>query len=377
MAEGAPAGRRPRRPSGIVVIAIVEAVVGVGLILLSNTAFNVYPFDVAETQRLLTDVGVGLMAAAILTGTVEYIANSRHNRELASLQGLMDKRQADLVKAINAQYANLTTDLNERHHVLLEELKVATLDSILHEFVPQRQIVDQIRRHIVEKPFVRENYKVHIRLAWTDDQRLLHKSQTLSYNIVNVSEYPQPCTIRIREDVFLNESSVIRPTFEKVSVRRSKEPSSWVFRDIGTASQQASGNLDQKITLDFDGTSSDASTVRLTFDLVSRQDAFVEADILGLISAKDFYAFNVAIPTTALDLLIEHPEDLFVRAKPLHPEDAFTCVDQSKRNESHWTIAAGLLPFQGVLVEWWPDPTSAAGMQPAAVADRQPQPATE
>lgn len=364
---------RPWWRSGIVLVAIAEAIAGVGLILLSTVKFNLYPFDIAETQRLLAEVGVGLMAAAILTGTVEYVTQSRHNRELTSLAGLMNSRQAELVQAIEAQYKQLTEDLHQRHHVLLEELKVATLDSILREFIPPEDIITQIRRHIIQEPFIRENYEVEIRLGWTDDRRFLNKSQTIRYRVRNVSEYPRKCPIRIREDVFVDGTERKIPRFERISVSRFREPSPWVFRNVGTNAQQISPNADKSVALEFD-TSDRASTVSITFDLDPRTEASVEADFFGLISAKDFYTFNVAIPTTALELTIEHPDDLYIRARPLHPQGRFDGEDQWP-DKKRWSIEAGLLPFQGVLVEWWPEPTSASGKQAAEVADGTSQPA--
>jgi len=157
------------------IIGVLELVIG--LILVSIALFT--PFTVSISPKLvevLSDLGIGLFAAGIVTATLEPISRKRLQRDV-------------------------------------EEIKQAHLESILKGFMPE-PIFKEVQSQIIGQPFLRMNFHMNIEFSWTDEKKeYLHNSQISVYDIENISRAVAVYELRtsveqMNEDKFPGCSSI-------------------------------------------------------------------------------------------------------------------------------------------------------------------------
>jgi hypothetical protein len=69
------------------------------------------------------------------------------------------------------------------------------------------------------------------------------------------------------------------------------------------------------------------------------------------------YKYNIVsvLNSTGIEVnIIDHPEDLEVSAYPIHPSFEKWKIYPNGRCHKRWKIATGILPGQGVQIEWKP-----------------------
>ena len=252
---------------------------------------------------LLSDLGVGLLAAGITTATLEPISRRRLQRDV-------------------------------------EEIKQAHFESVLKGLMPE-PIFDEVQAHIIRQPFLRTNFHVTLELSWTDETReYLCKSQTNSYDVENMSRTLERYELRVSEERVNEDKFPGSTRIQEIRVQLPVDPMPTVYIDA---------RLDE-----FVEKTDQYVRALIPVMLEPGQSAKVITRRKTILSGRDVYPYAVNKPTIQLDLTVAHPEDLAVQAMPMHPSQHAFVNEVNALTLKRWCIEAGLLPFQGIEISWHP-----------------------
>jgi hypothetical protein len=290
-----------------VVVGAVEAVLGI--------AFLVAPKLLKMpgwSEDLLPDIGIGLLAAGILTMSIEPIARRRLHRDV-------------------------------------KEMREAHFESVLKGFMPE-SIFEEVRTQIIDQPFLRKDFRLTIELSPPGNKpAYLRKTQTISYEVENTSRAPgtfivAPWVERRNEDQFPNGTKI-------ETVKVTSPYTSRATEHDGTGSEEEySGQRLEEMCEKTDV----AVTAEISVPLGPGQTARVVAVTTSILESRDVFDLLVTTPTTGLDCTVVHPEKFEVQALPLHPSVHAFKVEVHNPTVKRWRIETGLLPSQGIQTTWRP-----------------------
>jgi hypothetical protein len=276
-----------------------------GLIFIAIAALAL-PLKISMPQWLLgvlSDLGVGLVAAGIITGTVEPISRRRLQHDV-------------------------------------EEIRQAHFESLLKGFMPER-IFYEVQEHIIRQPFMRTNLHGTFEISWADETReYLSKSVIIGYDVENVSRTLETYELRadverVNEDRFPGSTSI-----QEVRVQPSGDLKPIVYN--GDNLERFIERTDQLVK------------AIIPIALEPSQKARVVIRWRNIRASRDVDTFLASKPSIGMDLTIAHPNDLSVQAVPLHPSQHVLVAEVSTPTLKRWRIEAGLLPYQGVQLSWRP-----------------------
>jgi hypothetical protein len=87
-------------------------------------------------------------------------------------------------------------------------------------------------------------------------------------------------------------------------------------------------------------------------ELIPGESIRVTAKMADISNSRDVFPFLVNKAAINLFITVSHPEDLVVRASPLHPSEHLFKTKVDEPNLKTWAIEGGLLPFQGIQLSW-------------------------
>lgn len=285
-------------------IAIGEAGLGLTFILIASLASPLSIPLPGWSFGLLSNLGIGLLAAGIITGTLEPITRKRLQRDI-------------------------------------EEIKQAHIESVLKGLMSE-PIFREVQAHIIRQPFLRRDFRVTIELSWKDKQKreYLCKSQTVNYDVENVSRTLEDYELyvfeeKVNEDLFPG-STVI--TEIKVDSLDGREPS--VYTDNKLA--------------EYIETTEQLVEARIPVKLRPNQNIRIFTSMRSIHSSREIYPYVLTTPTVDVELTVSHPHDLSVQAVPMHPSRHAFVTEVNTSTLKRWRIRAGILPFQGIETTWRP-----------------------
>lgn len=264
-------------------------------IIFSNAIFN-------ELPNVLSNVGAGLIGAGILTIILERSNRNRHKNDVA-------------------------------------ELKEAHFESVLKGLMPE-PIFLEVQAHIIRQPFIRKNFIETVELSWVDGTKeYLRKSDTANYEIENISKTLEVYELRVSEE----------------RVNRDKFPNGTGIDEIKLQNKdfsvQSLYNGDK--LADILEETDQYVRVIIPVRLPPGEKTKVTVKTSSIFSAKDVHHLVLNKPTIGFDITIAHPDDVVVSASPVHPSaHAFTKSNGDKLQR--FRIEAGILPYQGIELSWWP-----------------------
>lgn len=283
-----------------IVIGIGEGVLGLLLVAIASSAI---PLILPQwlPPALLSNLGIGLLAAGITTGTLEPISRRRMQRDV-------------------------------------REIKEAHFESTLKGFMPE-PIFEKVKAHIIRQPFLREDFRWSIELKWMDEDReYLHRSSIGSYKVKNTSRTPASYELLVLVERGNEERFPGSTHIREIQVQRDGEqPRIYTKPDL----EKFLEKTDQYIK------------VTMPLMLEPGEWARVRAYAENVLLARDVYLLTVGMLTNQFELMVTHPDDLSVRAMPMHPSQ-HKFVGEVGTTYKRWRIEAGLLPFQGIEVSWCP-----------------------
>lgn len=292
--------------SASVIIGVSEILTGLLLIVLGYLSIPFFGLNLAPwLSGTLSDLGVGLLASGIITSTLEPISRKR-----------------------------LQSDI--------KEIKEAHFESVLKGLMPE-PIFREVQAHIIRQPFLRMNCDATLELEWVDEKReYLHKSLVGSCEVKNVSQTLERYELRVSEE----------------RINEDKFPESTRIREIRV---QPSGDKFMEAIV-YKGPDLEKLVkktqqyVRVVIPIILKPDQKVRivTHVESILSNRDVYSLVMNKPTIHLDLTISHPEDLIVRALPMHPSEKSFITEVDTSRVKRWRISTALLPFQGIEVSWQP-----------------------
>lgn len=288
-----------------IIVGICELVIG---LILITTASLAPPLNIPAPLwllSLLSDLGIGLLAAGIITGTLEPVSRKRLQLDIA-------------------------------------EIKQAHFESVLKGLMPE-PIFHEVQAHIIRKPFLRTNFSVNLELSWVDETReYLYKSQTVSYNVENVSRTLERYELRVYEERINEDRFPGATSIREIRVQSSDDLEPNVY--IADSLDKFIEKTDQLVE------------ARIPVMLEPGQRVRIVTQVKSVHFSRDVYPYNLTNPTILLDFTLAHPNDLLVQALPLHPSKHAFITEVRAPTLKRWRIEAGFLPFQGIQISWRPMP---------------------
>jgi hypothetical protein len=277
-----------------IIVGIGEALIG--LMLTVAPELIKIPEAVAH---FLPHLGIGVLAAGVLTATIEPIARKRLQHDILAIRS-------------------------------------AHFETMLRGLMPE-PIFEQVQAHIIMQPFLRSNFYVTAELNWKDEaHEYLSQFQTIRYDVTNIARTIEQFKVsafeeRMHEDKFPNSTKI-----HSISIQRPDylEPDEYK----GERLDKIRNVTDQVVE------------VSIPIQLLPGQKAKVAMCIDSILASRDVYTHVMINPTINFDLTVIHPENLIVRGMPLHPSSSAFVTDMDTPKVKRWRIEAGILPFQGIEV---------------------------
>jgi hypothetical protein len=281
----------------------IPFLVGLGEVLLGLAFVAIDKFISVSTSIMgvISEVGIGLIAAGIITLTLEPITRRR-----------------------------LQSDI--------EEVKRTHFETLLTGVMPE-PIFKEVQAHIIRQPFLRENVQTTFELSWVDEKRTsVFKYSVAQYDVTNISKTNEIYQIRVIEEKEIGSKF---PDFTKISEIRIQ------------LDEQKEDVYDFERLKDHLRITDELIEVRMGFPLAPDQKARVTVKSQSILSDR-IHIYVMTVPTVNLELTVVHREDMILRAIPLHPSESNFRQEIDTPSLNRWRITGGLLSFQGFEVTWFP-----------------------
>lgn len=282
-------------------VAAVAGILGVSILLLQ--VFNVIHLP-PNWMQFMRDLAVTFILAAILLTTVEVFTKS----EL-----LLDIRNSLNAGAETIRQAEFAKTLSDR-------------------ITPA--IYDQVEQFVIKSPYLLRDMKVNLEFR-ASDLGYLKLIDTTAFKVRNLT------TATIRDEI---------PAYE-TSELSSEYPDYPVVTNVEIGGQKKLDELQSngKITR-----SGSRLTVCLPIVLPPQGTGEILFTTEKYVRSSDSDIWNVTHKTTNLSISCTGPENLEVRAYPIHPDTkCFKAILGSLQGRlKRWDIEGGILPFQGIQL-WW------------------------
>jgi hypothetical protein len=281
-------------------VAAIAAILGFLILLLQ--ALNVIS-PPTNWMQFLRDLAFSLILAAILLATVEFFTKNELLQDIRSFltDGAETIRQAEFAKTLSDR---ITPD-----------------------------IFNQVDQFIIKSPYLLKDMKVNLEFQ-TSDREYLKLIDTTFFKVTNLT------TALIRDEI---------PAYE-TSELSSEYPEYPIVTNVEIDGQK---KLDEIRSTGKIARSGSRLTVCLPIVLPSQGTVEILFTTEKYVRCSDSDIWNVTHKTTNLSISCTGPEDLEVRAYPIHPDAKyFKPMLGSQGKLKRWDIECGILPFQGIQL-WW------------------------
>jgi hypothetical protein len=281
-------------------LGVGEILVGLVLIALQT----IFPNINSPFTKLLSDLGIGLIAAGVVTATLEPISRRR-----------------------------LQSDISE--------IKKANFEAILKGVMPE-EIYEEIQAHIIRQPFLRENVRMIFECEWVDSKReILSRSQTTYYEVKNISKTIEKYDVRVLEEREHGVDYLNIPQITEIVVQRDSKD------EIRLGQPELA-----KIQVDT------GQHIEVCYPIMLKPGDKVKIWLRSKsMLSNRVHTVIMLVPTINLELTVSHSDDIVVRAFPLHPSTESFITDTDTDKMKRWRIEGGILPYQGIELSWYPKPS--------------------
>lgn len=292
-----------------ILLGIVQACVGVALslvgVLLKTPDLPWKWLKWPWIGEVLSSLGLGAIAAGVLTLTLEPITRRRHQEDV-------------------------------------REIKEAHIGAVLKSMIPEA-VAEQIQEHIIRQPFLRSDYHATFYLNWRGAKRTyLEQRLTVAYRVINISHRTQVYKVRAFEDRPVHFPAEVQPDTQIVQID--------VATPGGTKKSYVGETLEP-----FLRRSLDRVKAEIEIPLRPGEEVDVKINSTNLVKSEDHYLFTMTGQTTNFHLTVHHPPELFVNCQCNHASDdalqPFAGDFSEIKEIKQWKVAV-FLPAQGVLLEW-------------------------
>lgn len=311
---------------------------GVGLLILSQGEFAGIKPDLRKIQQSLgSSLGVAFIGSGVITLTIE--------------------RQNEIER--KKKLSETTEALEQAANTVVEEIKYESKKQLISTLFPSGQadlFTDQIIYHITEEKFITQNRNLTIKLFEnSQDKTTLKGNITVSYDITNVSnkllDYPVKVAFE-RYRLIDNQNDGLREVLinyknkkenkdnnkEKTYVEQMKD-------QIDNEKKDDKSILVAQIFIKVKANTSIPVKIiyELTFNKNDREIWVVSKLAAGMRILVDYPKDKIKLFGNILHPDVLRMEDIYPR-KIIYPGDNDTIPT--------WEIRSGLLPFQGIELEW-------------------------
>lgn len=324
---------------GLGLIVTVIVFLGLGFLAVSLPKFLNWDNQSWKTNLSL-NVGTAFFASAILTCTLEIASQNQRRKDF---QKTMD-------------------EVNKK----IQEIREASVDQLLEDLAGDKAIFQELKGQILKKNYIRRAFKYQIRLNWLEeeDKRYLKKEQQSSYIIVNLSSKPVTYKLQVIEEKeycdlpkYKDSTKILNINYETFN---SENPYS-VKADCKEID-------DEEIKINIQENKKKYENIygKKIYDFIefSREIIIppnyslkVETKVETIVNSQLRYPLISLVNSTSFEIDITyHPRDLMVVCYPITPNFEKLEVLASDFYTKRWKINTGILPGQGVQLEWKPEP---------------------
>lgn len=304
---------------GIFITVSIFIILGGGFVSIPK----LIKWDITSWQSTVCfNLGAAFFSSAILTCTLDLASQSQ--------------RKKDLQNAI-------------------KKIQDASIDDVLEELVGNQKIFNEIRNYVIRRDFLRKNWIIKLRLEWYgEEKKYLKKEMEYNYEIHNISSKIIDYSIVAMEEKECEDQYPNTTKFNNFWYQIKSNISSVAEYSINDKKQEFP---EDKIS-DY---VKEESRLFNTLKLENKVKIPPYSRLLcgwkseSIVDCQLRYPLISLINSTSLEIdITEHPDDLDIDFRPLHPN-----LDsaEEKANDTHtkrWIINAGILPGQGIQIEWKP-----------------------
>ena len=282
-------------------IGLAEILAGLALVVFIGVAPPTVMSWAAWIPGVMTHLGVALLAAGAVTATLEPISRRRQQNDI-------------------------------------DEIKKTHFEAMLKGVMPEA-VFDEVQAHIIRQPFLRENFRVTYEFKWGDSTRATALKYLAGYyEVTNLSRTLESYEVRVLVEKMLNPQHAGFDGIKEIIV------------DEGPGMKRCYTGEElnglQKIT-------DQLIEARVPVQVAPGEKVRVTSSSQSEISDRT-QILVVNVPTIGLDLTVVHPDDMVVRAMPLHPSRSAFVNEVNNPTVKRWRINGALLPYQGIELSWSP-----------------------
>ena len=324
-----------RRGWGVFLSSAVLCLGGVFLTLLPN----VIQFPATSpAKNILENIGNGLIAASILTITLEY-----QNQK---------QRYEDISFATR-------------------KMQTVTTDKLLEALTGDKKIFEEVKNSVLTQNYIREDFWAQMWLRehpYQNTNDFLFKELEVGYTIKNITSHTIKYKFSIKEEKECEYVSLGNTKITRAAYMLTDCPDN-ISRNIDDSYQEIETNSNEE-NKGKEHSSFEIIEVHKEIEIPPHGYANFRFSTESIIEKSKSFPLISLVPSTGLEFeLVEHPKDIEIKAKPIHPNlDKFQELTPGKR----WEIKTGILPGQGIIITWKPKYQLPDGMWEKYVASQMP-----
>ncbi len=203
-------------------------------------------------------------------------------------------------------------------------------------------VFEEIKAHIIQEPFLRERVHVTLELNWTNvtEREYLYKKMFCSCDVKNIFRTKAKYEMITYEERYSEDHFPGFTKISEVTILDEETKKTVVYKD------EALNNVTQKTDY--------SVQVIIPIDLESGQKIKVTAYTESVLSNRDIYNYSIVKPAINLKMTVIHPKDLKIQESFNHSSKRACVCESNTKTLKIWRIDAGLLPFQGITLSWFP-----------------------
>ena len=286
-----------------------------------NIQYEPFKNQSYETDIFLA-ISSGLFASVVLTGTLSIAETNQRKKD----------------------FEDILSQFQEKAEKFILETKELSTDAVIQELVGDKILFDEINNLVIRKDFIRTKYFIKLDLKWHDQNKeYLLKEANMSSTIKNFSNKEVEYKILVIEELELEDEF----------------PGSTKILSVEYTINGESIKLqDDSLKIDKENTEFPLIKFSENVKIPPKSSLLYKVKTESVIEAKQAYPIISLVNTSELEIeIIDHPEDLSIKSRLLHPDHKKLKLLTDARCHKRWKVT-GILPGQGVQIRWKPHNTS-------------------
>ena len=265
-------------------------------------------------STIIYHFGLALIITSILTLTVDRLAK----QEFAKIH--KENLNILLIKSKNA----------------IEDISSAQFFSQLKEMMSELIFI-QVRENIIKNPFLRQNFIVTFKLEHNqDDPNHINVHTVDEYTVRNIAKSRSTFTATGE----LEKENVVQNSCKFLKIRMKK----------GDNVEEYEGEKLNKILSDV----GENIIFEIKKELEPNETIHITTSRFRIQFIRDRHHWKTPQMCDGINVKVHHPKDMRVLASVSHPSKNKLDQYLDEETENGWKFEQGMLPYQGITIQWFP-----------------------